>query len=94
VVVSSQNEDQRKLDPKADIGVRKEGLKTYSFEQVSEHNSEETRVWVTYKEGVYDVTDFVPKHPGGDFVMLAAGQAVDHSMIQQASAKVQFLSRE
>ena len=78
--VSSQKEEKKKFDKDGElnIGSRKEELKTYTFDEVSEHNSEETRVWVTYKEGVYDVTDFVSKHPGGDFVMLAAGQAVDH----------------
>ena len=35
-------------------------------------------MWVTYKEGVYDITDFVRSHPGGrDKIMLAAGGAID-----------------
>ena len=28
----------------------------YSREDVAEHSTRESRVWVTYKEGVYDVT--------------------------------------
>lgn len=31
------------------------------------------RVYVTFGQGVYDVTDFLPAHPGGDHLLLAAG---------------------
>lgn len=35
-------------------------------------------VWVTYGAGVYDVTTFVPQHPGNRTnIMMAAGSAVD-----------------
>lgn len=34
-------------------------------------------MWVTYGIGVYDITKFVPEHPGSDKVMLAAGGAID-----------------
>jgi len=45
---------------------------------VSKHQTPEQRVWVTYKDGVYDITDFVEMHPGGSsFIMMAAGGAVD-----------------
>jgi len=30
-----------------------------------------------FQDGVYDVTDFVDYHPGGDKILLAAGGAVD-----------------
>ncbi|XP_059611744.1 sulfite oxidase, mitochondrial isoform X2 [Phlebotomus argentipes] len=56
--------------------IRKD-LPTYKIEEISEHNNEKTGIWVTYGIGVYDVTDFVPKHPGSDKVMLAAGAAID-----------------
>lgn len=32
---------------------------------------------MTFQHGVYDVTDFVSEHPGGDQIMMAAGNAVD-----------------
>lgn len=51
---------------------------SYSLKEVSEHNSLESGVWVTYKDNVYDVTNFVKNHPGGDSkIMMAAGGAVD-----------------
>ena len=34
-------------------------------------------MWVTYKNGVYDITDFIPKHPGAKNVMMAAGGSVE-----------------
>lgn len=35
-------------------------------------------VWVTYGAGVYDVTGFVPQHPGSRAnIMMAAGAAID-----------------
>jgi sulfite oxidase len=33
----------------------------------------ENRIWVSYKNGVYDITDFIPLHPGADKILMAAG---------------------
>jgi sulfite oxidase len=46
--------------------------------EIATHKTREKRVWVTYKEGVYDITDFIDNHPGGKAkIMLAAGSAID-----------------
>lgn len=37
----------------------------------------EKRIWMTYKQGVYDVTDYVVEHPGLDQILLAAGTSVE-----------------
>lgn len=55
--------------------VRKD-LPTYTSDEVAKHSSLPS-VWVTYGIGVYDITKFVPQHPGSDKVMLAAGNAID-----------------
>jgi sulfite oxidase len=53
-------------------------LPSFTREEISKHNTLGDRVWVTYRDGVYDVTDFVPQHPGGpEKLMLAAGSAID-----------------
>ncbi len=39
-------------------------LPIFSREEISKHNTIETRIWVTYKEGVYDITEFIDIHPG------------------------------
>ena len=35
------------------------GMPFFSAEQVAQHDSREKRIWVTFRSGVYDVTDFV-----------------------------------
>ena len=46
-------------------------------DEVAKHRSSKS-VWVTYKDGVYDVTEFAAQHPGGAArLMLAAGGAID-----------------
>ncbi|KAJ3650303.1 hypothetical protein Zmor_022000 [Zophobas morio] len=59
------------------VGVAKADLPVYTLHEVSEHSTKEKRIWVTYKEGVYDITDFVTEHPGGDQILLAAGSSVE-----------------
>jgi hypothetical protein len=41
------------------------GLPDYTLQQVSQHKTSADRIWVTYRNAVYDVTDFVENHPGG-----------------------------
>ncbi|EDO45092.1 predicted protein [Nematostella vectensis] len=46
--------------------------------EVSKHNNRKSRIWVTYKGGVYDITDFIDGHPGGTSkIILAAGAALE-----------------
>ena len=53
-------------------------LPSYSLEEVSKHKEKETRIWVTYGDGVYDITDFIEQHPGGgDKILLAAGSSLE-----------------
>ncbi|KAI9689248.1 MAG: hypothetical protein M1820_010192 [Bogoriella megaspora] len=48
--------------------------KVFSFEEVSKHKSQES-CWVILYGNVYDVTDFMPEHPGGAKIILQlAGQ--------------------
>ena len=32
---------------------------------------------MTYKNGVYDITGFIPKHPGAKNIMMAAGGSIE-----------------
>ncbi len=73
--------DRRKLAAKEDIlrtaGSRQSGLPEYRKEQVSSHDEEKKRIWVTFKNGVYDITDLVPKHPGAKNILMAAGGSLE-----------------
>lgn len=61
-------------------------LPVFSKEEVAKHKTREQGVWVTFKGGVYDVTEWLDLHPGGAArVMLAAGSSLEPfwSMYQQ-----------
>jgi sulfite oxidase len=45
--------------------------------EVEQHKTADSGIWVTYGDGVYDVTEFIAAHPGGDRILLAAGGAVE-----------------
>ncbi|KAE8730017.1 Cytochrome b5 isoform A [Hibiscus syriacus] len=45
--------------------------KLYSMEEAYQHNTKED-CWVVIDGKVYDVTDYLDDHPGGDDVVLAA----------------------
>lgn len=60
-----------------DVGEFNPKLPSYNLEEVGKHDSADKRIWVTYRQGVYDITDFVVKHPGGDKIMMAAGGSVE-----------------
>jgi cytochrome b involved in lipid metabolism len=44
--------------------------KTFTWDEVAQHNSVSAGVWVVIDGLVYDVTQFVDEHPGGDEVLL------------------------
>lgn len=44
----------------------------YSLSQVAQHNTKQS-CWVIIKNKVYDVTDFLPEHPGGSAIILKYG---------------------
>jgi sulfite oxidase len=65
---------------RATTGKCRSDLPEYSTDDIRAHLSAKKggRVWVTYKCGVYDVTEFVEQHPGGiKRIMLAAGGDIE-----------------
>ena len=48
--------------------------------------------WITYRDGVYDLTDFITDHPGGRYINQSAGSTVEgfweHWSYHHVSAKV------
>lgn len=50
----------------------------YHRNEIMEHSTKEKGVWVTYGNGVYDITKFIVNHPGGqEKILLASGGAVE-----------------
>ena len=59
-------------------GRRRPDLPDYRLTDIREHRTADNGVWVTFGEGVYDITDFMIGHPGGtDKISLAAGGSVE-----------------
>ncbi|EDV95285.1 sulfite oxidase, mitochondrial [Drosophila grimshawi] len=79
VAAAAADDDDDEEEKKARLWHRtkREELPTYSVEDVLRHNTPESRIWITYGLGVYDVTEFAPNHPGGDKILMAAGNAID-----------------
>lgn len=46
--------------------------KEYSLEEVSIHNSKQN-CWLVINDNVYDVTQFISNHPGGDAILQGCG---------------------
>ena len=56
-----------------------DGMKVYRREEIAKHTTNEKGVWVTYNGEVYDITKFLPDHPGGKKapLLLAGGDATE-----------------
>ncbi|CAL8149154.1 unnamed protein product [Orchesella dallaii] len=65
-----------------DVGNRKheqalKHLPYFSRNEVAEHYDDSRRVWVSFRRGVYDVTEFSAVHPGGSRILMAAGGSLE-----------------
>eukprot|EP00756_Hemistasia_phaeocysticola_P019350 Hpha_TRINITY_DN15652_c0_g2::TRINITY_DN15652_c0_g2_i1::g.98658::m.98658/K00387/SUOX; sulfite oxidase len=63
--------------PQDDAGARRADLPDYKLSEIMGHNSRDKRVWVTFRDGVYDITDFIDGHPGGERILMAAGASIE-----------------
>ncbi|XP_068238177.1 sulfite oxidase [Palaemon carinicauda] len=61
----------------AEYGEYKDGMPEYTLEDVAQHDTADKRIWVAYRHGVYDITDFVQEHPGGEKILMGAGGSVE-----------------
>ena len=46
------------------VGSFIEGLPVYTSDDVAKHQDEKSGIWISYKNGVYDITSFANNHPG------------------------------
>jgi cytochrome b involved in lipid metabolism len=53
--------------------VRRREMKTVTFEEVQKHNTKKD-CWLVVEDFVYDVSKFIPYHPGGSILARYAGQ--------------------
>lgn len=52
-------------------------LPRFRLSEVRKHGSESDQPWVIHGDKVYDITDWVPAHPGGKIILTAAGGSID-----------------
>lgn len=50
-----------------------EAQKTFTAEEVAKHN-QKSDCWTIISGSVYDLTSFIPDHPGGDEILRACGK--------------------
>lgn len=73
-------------------GARREGLRDIAAAEVRKMDGRNgAPVYVTFRDGVYDVTEFVPSHPGGDQIMQAAGGALEPFWALYAQHDAEFV---
>ncbi len=56
---------------------RDPSLPRYRLADVRKHDADSGEPWVTSGDRVYNITDWVAAHPGGDVILRAAGQSID-----------------
>ncbi|RDW77907.1 hypothetical protein BP5796_05759 [Coleophoma crateriformis] len=77
-VVGAQFEER--TDAKANIDqveASEKKPRQIRLHEVRQHNAASREPWVTKGTSVYDITDWVDAHPGGDVILRAAGGSID-----------------
>jgi cytochrome b involved in lipid metabolism len=87
---SIQNENQEKLTQTSGeekTEENEENEKTYTMEEISKHNSKES-CWTVIRGEVYDLTNWIDKHPGGaDKILKICGKDGTDLFVKQHGGK-------
>lgn len=51
--------------------------KTIRLKEVQQHGRDAENIWIIKGTRVYDITDWIPNHPGGEVILRAAGGCID-----------------
>lgn len=49
------------------------GAQQYTLDEIAEHSTKES-CWIAIEGKVYDVTSFIPTHPGGEAILQGCGK--------------------
>ncbi|KAI5917914.1 Oxidoreductase, molybdopterin-binding domain-containing protein [Camillea tinctor] len=60
-----------------DTGDSDDGLPRYRLSEIKNHGAKSERPWVIHGDKVYDITDWIPAHPGGEVILRAAGGSIE-----------------
>lgn len=56
---------------------RDPSLPRFRIAEVRKHDAKSQNPWVIQNDKVYDITDWIPAHPGGQVILRAAGGSID-----------------
>lgn len=70
---SAQDTHEKEIEPVIKTG----DLRQIRLADVKLHNAQSEQPWVTKGTSVYDITDWVGAHPGGEVILRAAGGSID-----------------
>ncbi|KAI9155275.1 Oxidoreductase, molybdopterin-binding domain-containing protein [Paramyrothecium foliicola] len=74
-----------------EIEVGEGELPLYRLSDIKKHGPKAERPWVMYKGKVYDITDWIPAHPGGEVILRAAGGSIEPYWDIFAAHKQQYV---
>lgn len=81
----SQNQDTQNKQNNTFIITNEQKIKYYSLNEVQKHNSKES-CWTIIKNYVYDLTEWIDKHPGGaDKILSLCGKDGTKSFVKKHS---------
>jgi cytochrome b involved in lipid metabolism len=84
---SIQSQNQEKLTQTSGEEKTEENEKTYTMEEVAKHNSRES-CWTVIRGEVYDLTNWIDKHPGGaDKILKICGKDGTDLFVRQHGGK-------
>jgi sulfite oxidase len=77
-VENSESDDSTKsISVPVTDDTRDPSLPRFRLTTIREHHGTSGQPWVVHEDKVYDITDFVAGHPGGDVILRAAGGPVE-----------------
>ncbi|EAQ83447.1 hypothetical protein CHGG_09851 [Chaetomium globosum CBS 148.51] len=56
---------------------RDPSLPRFRLADIRKHDASSSQPWVTFEDKVYDITDWIAAHPGGDVILRAAGASIE-----------------
>ncbi|KAF7548910.1 hypothetical protein G7046_g8503 [Stylonectria norvegica] len=77
--------------PAAPIDTRDSQLPRYRISEIHKHDGKSENPWVIRGDKVYDITDWVAAHPGGEVILRAAGGSIDPYWDIFSIHKVQYV---
>ncbi|KAI9735701.1 MAG: hypothetical protein M1818_006309 [Claussenomyces sp. TS43310] len=76
-VSTGEQGEQGERNDSAEAAVLDGPVRHFRLAEVKLHDGTSERPWVTKGDSIYDITDWVEAHPGGEVILRAAGGSID-----------------